>query len=683
MATINFTPEFLAKLIYHSQVAYGALASTLARKEDYGVCSDKEYNKLEYLYHYISYLTKVDGTEDEYPTIQIIYEQIIKITGLTYKDIIQSIPITGATTSGCGCKVGIIDSLTASLVEAVAFSVAADAGDTFNVQGAQTVGFYGINGVFTYTQNDNVFIGVSRTADNTTRIISGGEATYAGANITYNVQPATYLIGGAQYSSGGGVTVHSNGDATYDRFDAIIFDTNGDVGVLEGVPAENPLYPYVDPTLYVATQFILIQANQTSNPSFVERQMYDEHLEMPDEWNVQETQYGDPDNTLNPYKNTKSIRVHNNGSTQTAIAPFNLSTTDPAIPQDAMTHMEFQLYVKGGTTIEQISVRAGYDSVLNVLIWLIQDGKYGFNAALKDTWQRIVLPIDDYDSRYTNDPINKFFFSFFIQEWAGSGDIYVDDIKYIYDPAIAPPPSVGDVTLKEVGIASVTADDSIYTMTDKIPVIFRNFSQDTLLHLDGNNLRLGIKVVPEATLDVNGTFRFFTGNQGEGKYWRSNAGGFADWALIDYDHLINTPTISYISNVSLSDTTLTFTGIGDAFNSSVDLTSLAGGITWVEVGVNTVLAIDTGYISNGGGTLTHTLPLTSPVGSVIELAGKAGGWVLEQNAGQYIVFGVRQTTTGTGGSLASNELHDSIKMVCIVADTAWLVLSSVGNITVT
>ena len=40
------------------------------------------------------------------------------------------------------------------------------------------------------------------------------------------------------------------------------------------------------------------------------------------------------------------------------------------------------------------------------------------------------------------------------------------------------------------------------------------------------------------------------------------------------------------------------------------------------------------------------------------------------------------TTTGTGGYLESTHSKDSVELVCVVADTGWSVISSVGNITV-
>lgn len=107
------------------------------------------------------------------------------------------------------------------------------------------------------------------------------------------------------------------------------------------------------------------------------------------------------------------------------------------------------------------------------------------------------------------------------------------------------------------------------------------------------------------------------------------------------------------------------------------------GITWSVITVNTTALINNGYVTNKGTTLVLTLPTTAPVGSVVEVSGmNAGGWQVAQNASGVIHFGNQDTTTGVGGSLASTMTRDAIRLVCVVANNEWNVLSSVGNITI-
>lgn len=113
-------------------------------------------------------------------------------------------------------------------------------------------------------------------------------------------------------------------------------------------------------------------------------------------------------------------------------------------------------------------------------------------------------------------------------------------------------------------------------------------------------------------------------------------------------------------------------------------TPSGGGITWTEVtGTTQAVAINSGYILNNASLVTATLPTTAAVGTVEYFAGKGAGlYKIAQNASQIIHFGVLNTTTGVGGSIAANQGYDSIQLVCIVANTEWVVINSSGTLTV-
>lgn len=110
-----------------------------------------------------------------------------------------------------------------------------------------------------------------------------------------------------------------------------------------------------------------------------------------------------------------------------------------------------------------------------------------------------------------------------------------------------------------------------------------------------------------------------------------------------------------------------------------------GGITWnEETGTSATMATDNGYVANNAALVTLTLPTTAAVGKTVRVAGKGAGlWRIAQNASEIIHFGNQDTTTGTGGSLTATHRRDAVELVCVVADTEWNVISSMGNITVT
>lgn len=79
-----------------------------------------------------------------------------------------------------------------------------------------------------------------------------------------------------------------------------------------------------------------------------------------------------------------------------------------------------------------------------------------------------------------------------------------------------------------------------------------------------------------------------------------------------------------------------------------------------------------GYFPNNAGLVTLTLPASSVVGDEIAISGQgAGGWLIAQAAGQQIQIGSSASTLGAGGSVASANRYDSIRLVCMVASTIW------------
>lgn len=112
--------------------------------------------------------------------------------------------------------------------------------------------------------------------------------------------------------------------------------------------------------------------------------------------------------------------------------------------------------------------------------------------------------------------------------------------------------------------------------------------------------------------------------------------------------------------------------------------SVAGAIVWSEVtGTSQAAVSNSAYITNNAALVTVTLPSTASIGDVIIVTGKgAGGWKVAQNASQVIHFGNMDTSTGTGGFLASTLTRDTIHLVCVTANTDWNVYNAIGNITV-
>lgn len=120
-------------------------------------------------------------------------------------------------------------------------------------------------------------------------------------------------------------------------------------------------------------------------------------------------------------------------------------------------------------------------------------------------------------------------------------------------------------------------------------------------------------------------------------------------------------------------------------NNSITIAASGGGLTWTDVtGTTQDLAVNNGYLADNSGLVTLTLPVTAAFGTVISVGGfGSGGWKIAQNSGQTIQFGsAASTTSGATGFLASTNRYDCVQILCVTANTVWLVLHSVGNLTI-
>lgn len=130
-----------------------------------------------------------------------------------------------------------------------------------------------------------------------------------------------------------------------------------------------------------------------------------------------------------------------------------------------------------------------------------------------------------------------------------------------------------------------------------------------------------------------------------------------------------------------------FGGVGistSGAGNTVTINAVSGGFNWLNIGASQSLAAQTGYFCSSGGALSLALPASSAVGDTIHVVlDGSTSWTITQGAGQRIRLGNTVSTTGAGGSLASTARGDTVTMVCQTADTFWVVINSMGNITVT
>lgn len=179
-------------------------------------------------------------------------------------------------------------------------------------------------------------------------------------------------------------------------------------------------------------------------------------------------------------------------------------------------------------------------------------------------------------------------------------------------------------------------------------------------------------------IDIRGLFPSISAGGSSG-----NGSTFVDNAFRVLDDLNNTKEIAFQADQISVSTTRTIT----MADQDIDLTpgnTFQPAFNWIDVTASTqALAINSGYIGNRGTSITYTLPTTAAVGSIIEITNFGAGLpIIAQNAGESINYIGSTTTVGVTGSLSAVEQFASIKLVNVVADTVWNVISSTGSFTV-
>ena len=252
---------------------------------------------------------------------------------------------------------------------------------------------------------------------------------------------------------------------------------------------------------------------------------------------------------------------------------------------------------------------------------------------------------------------------------------------------------VVDIASTYVGQTSITTLGTIGTGVWQGTAIGNTYLANSSLTIGSTNIALGATSTTLAGLTSVTSTSFvgaLTGNA-------STATALATGRTISIsgDLTYTSPSFDGSGNVTAAGTLATVnSNVGSFTNANITVNAkglitaassgTGGGISWTEVtGTSQTAAVNNGYITNNAGLVTVTLPSTAAVGSVVAIAGSgAGGWKLAQNASGVVHFDGTDTTTGTGGSLASTVRYDCVEVVCVTANNGWVVRSVVGNLTI-
>ena len=222
-------------------------------------------------------------------------------------------------------------------------------------------------------------------------VISGGIVTWTGTGLIFNISACTYVLNGVRYSSPFTTKTLDAADPTYDRIDVFSVNTSGQVEVIKGTPALNPVEPEGDTSTTLGLTNVTIVAGATT-PNNVSRDLiYDENVESwtktasvtPGSYNFADTAYA---NT-----GTKSILI-------TQGAGFTLLKFSKATAMDISSYksVSFAIRLNTAWTSNQILAVTFYNGTNQVsnTYQLTSTNKVGFNRNLGATWQTITIPLD-------------------------------------------------------------------------------------------------------------------------------------------------------------------------------------------------------------------------------------------------------------------------------------------------
>jgi hypothetical protein len=188
----------------------------------------------------------------------------------------------------------------------------------------------------------------------------------------------------------------------------------------------------------------------------------------------------------------------------------------------------------------------------------------------------------------------------------------------------------------------------------------------------------GTPFPPETIINFTGAGVTVTDNPGGGSTTVNIPGGSAG----AYYQTMQAQGSALPQETILNFSSDSFTLVDDPTNDRTNV-FVSGVISWDVVTVNTQMAVQMGYIPNSASQITFTLPATAVPGDTIRIVGYGTGlWSIAQNAGQSVRFGEINTTTGTGGSITSTNQGDAIEVICVVANTLFVVGSATGTLSI-
>jgi hypothetical protein len=396
----------------------------------------------------------------------------------------------------------------------------------------------------------------------TKELISGGASWNSG--MTFDVSALTYSFYGPIQSAGATQVTLSNGDAAYDRIDAIVVsddDPNGIISVKEGVAAPNPTTPEISSD-QLLVQYIIVPTGATTLPIST-LVIYDNNTEWTGSTvdNLGIGSFNFASTSPTPYQSSVCLSV--TGNNRRRWARFTEPTLT-AITASNYALLSFRIYFT-----------SAINSTRNLTIRFRNSNAYVGNAVIAmptfasrtvtGQWQNVVIPVSLFSIPSTFDAID---FTMSGGNNSNLADWAIDLIQM--QSGVAP----------TLGPSLANKPWAIYTQGTGIPNYYSTFAQAVAaaqpldaIHLYGNVTEVisSPLTLPAATLNLNSnifTIYGATGITGQSHAIRiAKTGNICDGLIIMEEYsgatgwlgatgaIINADGITTISNVWVENNT--------------------------------------------------------------------------------------------------------------------------------
>lgn len=167
---------------------------------------------------------------------------------------------------------------------------------------------------------------------------------------------------------------------------------------------------------------------------------------------------------------------------------------------------------------------------------------------------------------------------------------------------------------------------------------------------------------------------------GSGGYCGGDGGGPTKvLGLITDDSVVVPPNPSTGDITIRGGTNVTTSGNAGTYTVTINAAG-EGSFIWVLADTTPItMTPETGYSVQCASEVVFSLPATCEFGQTMRVCGfSASGWTINIGSGQSVNYGSLTALT----SLTFTQESDCVELLCIIQDTVYEIVSSIGNITV-